>query len=152
MNSYTSTQLATFTTIPSFIQSLSSTFSQIPSYSASPSYSPSPSYSQSLSYTLVPRFAQCPSLTQCPSITTPTFSLTPRFIQPSNKDATILSNITDNVFYGIITAILVIFIVNISCSIHYYNAYTNEKMRKRIVEQSQINPYHNTVRGIFNQI
>ena len=45
------------------------------------------------------------------------------------------------------------FVINTSYSIHYYNAYTNEKTRRRlIVDQIQTNPYHATVRDTFNRV
>jgi hypothetical protein len=152
MNSYTSTQLATFTKIPSFTQSSTSTFSQNPSFSLSSSINQSPSFSPSPSFSLNPSVSQCPSLPQCPSITSPTFSLTPRFIQNSIQDTRIISTLTDNAFYGIVIAIIVIFIINLSYSIHYYNAYKNEKIRKLVQVQVQANPYHSSVRDTFNRV
>jgi hypothetical protein len=53
----------------------------------------------------------------------------------------------------IIFTIVALFFINTSYSIHYYNAYTNEKTRRRVInDQVQMNPYHTNVRDTFNRV
>jgi hypothetical protein len=143
----------------------SSTHFFTPSVSHSPSATSSQSQSVSFTLTLIPSpsISFSHDLTQTPS---PSFSLLPspsftRLPSPSSTQkciltstpTTTLGSISDNTFYVIIFTIVALFFINTSYSIHYYNAYTNEKTRRRlIVDQVQTNPYHTTVRDTFNRV
>ena len=154
---------------------MSSTPTQSPLYSLTHFFTPSVSHSpsatstqsQSVSFTLTlipsPSISFSDYLTQTSS---PSFSLLPssRFsISPSpsstqiciltSTPTTTLGSISDNTFYIIIFTIVGLFFINISYSIHYYNAYTNEKTRRQLInDQVQMNPYHTTVRDTFNRV
>lgn len=111
------------------------------SYSASPSFSYSPSISQSFSQRLSPSFTLSPSSTSS------------QVCRLTSAPTTALGSISDNTFYIIIFTIVGLFFINISYSIHYYNAYTNEKTRSQLIsDRIQMNPYHTTVRDTFNRV
>jgi hypothetical protein len=155
---------ATQTPLYSSTYMITSSISQLPTASStyiwSPTQTPSASSTQSpsVSYTLtqLPSASLSPSLTRAPS---PSFTLSPSLSQScrlSSKptpDPTVLGSISDNTFYSVIVAIIFIFLLNLSYSIHYYNAYTNEKLRRRLINDTvQHNPYHTNVRDTFNRV
>ena len=125
--------------------------------SVTPSPSASSTETQSASYTVAT--SQSFTLSPSPSL---------RYLSPSpsssasqacklssrpTPDPTVLGSISDNTFYSVVVAIIFIFLVNLSYSLHYYNAYTNEKTRRRLVhDQVQQNPYHTNVRDTFNRV
>ena len=141
----------------------SSTHFFTPSVSHSPSVTSTQSQSVSFTLTLIPSpsitftndLTPSPSFSLLPS---PSFSLLP---SPSSTQkcilasapSTALGSISDNTFYVIIFTIVALFFINTSYSIHYYNAYTNEKTRRRLInDQVQMNPYHTSVRDTFNRV
>jgi hypothetical protein len=133
---------STYIWLPSQMPSSSYSFSQSSTESPSFSQMPSPSFSQMPS----------PSLSRAPS---PSVSATQVCSLSSipTPPLSVLGSISDNTFYSAIVAIVFIFLLNLSYSIHYYNAYTNEKLRRRLVnDQVQNNPYHTNVRDTFNRV
>jgi len=130
-HSYTSTPLSSFTS------SLSLLFTS--------SESPSPS----LMYTYTQMQTLAPTATPYPS-TTPTQIC--RLAPLPTINSTILSSVSDNAFYAVISALAILFLLNLSCSIHYYTEYTNEKSKRKLFDQIHQNPIHSTVRSTFNQV
>lgn len=135
----------------------SSTHFFTPSVSYSPSATSSQSPSVSFTLTLIPSqsISFSHDLTQTPSSSfsvLPSPSSTQKCILISAPTTT-LGSISDNTFYVIIFTIVALFFINTSYSIHYYNAYTNEKTRRRVInDQVQMNPYHTNVRDTFNRV
>jgi len=141
---YTSTHILT-----SASQLATATFTQASSPSASATasadFSYSPSFSQSISPSLTQSFS--PSFTRLPSPSSSQVCIL------TSAPTTALGSISDNTFYVIIFTIAALFFINTSYSIHYYNAYTNEKSRRRLTnDQVQNNPYHTNVRDTFNRV
>jgi len=136
-HSYTSTPLSSFTS------SLSLLFTS--------SESPSPSLMQMYTYTYTYTQMQtlAPTVTSYPS-TTPTQIC--RLAPLPTINSTILSSVSDNTFYAVISALAILFLLNLSCSIHYYTEYTNEKSKRKLFDQIHQNPIHSTVRSTFNQV
>ena len=144
---YSSTHF--FTPSVSHSPSETSTQSQSVSYTLTLIPSPSISFTNDLTQTLSPSFSLLPS---------PRFSISP---SPSSTQICILTSapttafgsISDNTLFVIIFTIIVLFFINTSYSIHYYNAYNNEKTRRRLInDQVQMNPYHATVRDTLNRV
>ena len=154
---------------------MSSTPTQTSLYSSTHFFTPSASHSpsatstqsQSVSYTLTlipsPSISFTNDLTQTPSpsfslLPSPSFSILPSPSSTQNciltsAPTTALGSISDNTLFVIIFTIVVLFFINTSYSIHYYNAYTNEKTRRRLInDQVQMNPYHATVRDTLNRV
>jgi hypothetical protein len=142
---YSSTYIGSSSITPS--PSSSSTGTQTASVSLASSSILTLSPSPSVSY-LSPSSSLGPSLVISPSPTsTKLCKLT------STTNTTVLGSISDNTFYSVTIALVFIFIVNAAFSLHYYNAYTNEKIRRRIINnQVQYNPYHTGVRDTFIRV
>jgi len=103
--------------------------------SPSPYPYPSPSPS-SVPYSFTPLLSVSP-LPVAPMQTT--YSASPAYI---SADTTILSHISDDAFYGIISAIIFTIVYSIFYAVYYYNKYKKEKVRvKRLTElQVKVNP------------
>ena len=126
-----------------------------PSSSASSTGTQSASYSlaSSQSLTLLPSPSPSPSLNYLSPSLSPSSSQACKLSSRPVSDPTVLGSISDNTFYSVVVAIIFIFLLNLSYSIHYYNAYTNEKIRRRLVnDQVQNNPYHTNVRDTFIRV
>ena len=151
----------------------SATHSSIQTYSISQTSTPSLSYSEYLS----PSFTPYPSQTLSPSFTSyPSQTLSPSFTSYSSQSplltitaypsptqtckisslpeisSNILSNVSDNSFYAVITTIVILFLLNILVSIHYYTEYSNEKIRRNVFNPVHQNPYHTSMRDTFNRV
>lgn len=116
-----------------------STFTPSLSSMLSPSLTPSSMEKQTLAST----FSPYPT-------TTPT--QVSRVSPLPSCSSTILTNVSDNAFYAIVSAVIILFLLNIVTSIHYYTEYTNEKTRRRLVDPVQLNPYHTSARDTFNRV
>lgn len=112
---------------------------------SSPSPYPYPSLTPSsapYSYTYSPP----PILSVSPQPVVPiqtTYSASPIMTPPYiSTHTTILSHVSDDAFYGIISAIIFIIVYSIFYAVYYYKRFKKEKMRvKRLTElQVKINP------------
>ena len=145
----------------------SATYSSIQTYSPSQTSTPSVSYSESLSHSFTPDLSfssystqvPSPTFTSCPSqspISTFTVYSSPtqtcRLVSLPTTSSTVLSNISDNTFYAVITAVGFIFLINIMVSVHYYTEYTNEKTKRKVFDPVHQNPYHANVRDTFSRV
>lgn len=135
---------------------------QSPVYTWTPTVTPSPVYTPSptlIESSTLSSISQSPSSMQMQSLSPtftpyPSISATPicRLAPMPAISSTILSSISDNTFYAVVCALTIIFLLNLSCSIHYYNEYTNEKTRKRVFDQVYQNPSHSSVRDSLNRV
>lgn len=149
---------------PSSSSSVSQTSTQSLSYSQHPTHSyttstPLSSFTSSLSLLFTSSESPSPSLMHMHSLAptvSPYPSTTPsqicRLAPLPIINTTILSSISDNTFYAVVSALAILFLLNLSCSIHYYTEYTNEKSKRRLFDQVHQNPYHSTVRNTVNQV
>lgn len=136
----------THTSIQTYSLSQTSTISGTYSESLSPSFTPYAS--QSLSPSITAYTSQLP----LPTVTAyPTPTKTCSLVSLPEIKSSILSSVSDNTFYAVITTIVILFLLNMLVSLHYYTEYTNEKIKKRVFDPVYQNPYHTNVREIFNR-
>jgi hypothetical protein len=141
-----------FSSSPWYSYTISSTSSYSPQDSFTPTYTAQPSFTPT--YTAQPSFI--PTYTAQPSITS-TYTTKPLVtnsplaqMQPQNRN--ILANLSDDAVYGILCAIAFVIIYSTYNATHYYTAYKNEKMRKRVADNVTFNPYHASVRDLISRV
>jgi hypothetical protein len=124
---------------------MSPTYSGTPRDIMSPSYSMIPTHIMSTTYTVSP--ANSVSVTPAISASvTVTVSPTAKNTQSSNTSRYSLS---DQDIYIIIPVLLFVFVVNIICSMTWYNKYKTLKDKYKGSIKQQLNPLHSNVRDVF---
>ena len=141
-----------FSSSPWYSYSISSTSSYSPQASFTPTYTAQPSFTPS--YTAQPSFIPTYTAQMSPTSTYTTKPLVTNspVAQPQMQNRNILANLSDDALYGIIGAIVFIIMYSTYNAIHYYTAYNNEKMRKRVADNVTFNPYHANARDIISRV
>jgi hypothetical protein len=135
------------TTTP--VYSMSPTYSGTPRDIMSPSYSMIPTHIMSTTYTVSP--ANSVSVSVSVSVSpansvTVTVSPTGKNTQSSNTSR---YSLTDQDIYIIIPVLLFVFVVNVICSMTWYNKYKTLKDKYKGSIKQQLNPLHSNVRDVF---